>query len=183
MTRADVFSVVWAMSPCCLAARDDFAFGNEAWKRASRVEGPERLAELRADQDFYAIAALGVLSAFHPAPDRPPLHVEFPFRIVRGEVVLDDDSYDRYLDKLPVRQVRQHREALRSLAGFALDVGLGDQFLHIPTAVFDLVERLGEERIPFLLDVYDGDHRQQVSRRLEEVVLPWIASRLATPDG
>lgn len=32
MNRPGVFSVVWAQSPCCLSPRDDFGFGNDAWK-------------------------------------------------------------------------------------------------------------------------------------------------------
>ncbi|MDX1501367.1 MAG: alpha/beta fold hydrolase [Thermoanaerobaculia bacterium] len=179
MTRPDVFSVLWAMSPCCLAAADDFGFGNDAWKRAARVQGPDELPALLERNDFYAVAALGVMAAFQPDPDNPPLHVDFPFDLVRGETVLDDTAYDRYLDRLPVRRVGASREALRSLRGLGLGVGLGDQFLHIPTGSLELAGRLGEERIPFLLDVYAGDHRQEVRRRLEEVVLPWIGERLA----
>ena len=86
--------------------------------------------------------------------------------------------YDRYLDVLPVRAVTGAREALRGLRGLGLGVGLGDQFLHISSGTLELSRRLGEERIPHQLDVYAGDHRQLVSRRLEEVVFHWIAERL-----
>lgn len=101
---------------------------------------------------------------------------------MRGEVVLDEPAYDRYLDAFPVRQVRQARDSLRDLRGLALDVGLGDQFLHIPAGTLALSQQLGEERIPHRLDVYDGDHRQQVSERLETVVLPWVGERLASEE-
>jgi len=37
-----------------------------------------------------------------------------------------------------------------------------------------------EQRVPHLLDVYDGDHRAQVAGRLERIVLPWIGERLET---
>lgn len=179
MTRPGVFSSVWALSPCCLAATDDFGFGNDAWKRAAQATSADELQNLLDSEDFYAVATLGVVTAFSPDPDNPPVYGDFPFGIVRGEVVLDDAAYDRYLDALPMRQVHDARESLRSLRGLALGVGLGDQFLHIPRATLELSQRLGAERIPHLLDVYAGDHRQQVGERLETLVLPWIGERLA----
>lgn len=182
ITRPGVFSVVWAMSPCCLAATDDFGFGNDAWKRAASVTGPEDIDALFANQDFFAIAALGILSAFSSTSGEPPLFAEVPFELVRGEVVLDEAAYDRYLDALPIRQIRPARDDLRALRGLGLGVGLSDQFMHIPPGTIALSQRLGAERVPHLLDVYAGDHRQLVGSRLEEFVLPWVGARITAPE-
>lgn len=162
-----------------MAANDDFGFGNDAWKRAAEVTTSEELQNLVTSKDFYSIATLGVVTAFSPDSDNPPIYGDFPFDLVRGEVVLDDVVYDRYLDALPLRQVHDAREAPRNLRGLALGVGLGDQFLHIPTGTLQFSQRLGTERIPHLLDVYAGDHRQRVSERLENLILPWIGERLS----
>ncbi|SPH18035.1 Carbohydrate acetyl esterase/feruloyl esterase [Defluviimonas aquaemixtae] len=178
MTRPGLFSVVWALSPCCLAATDDFGFGNDAWKRAAEVASEEDLQSLFESRDFYPIASLGIVTAFSPDPDNPPTYGDFPFDIVRGEVVLEDAAYDRFLDALPVRRVDDSREALRSLRGLAIGVGLGDQFLHIPPGTLAFSQRLGAERIPHRLDVYEGDHREHVGERLERIVLPWVGARL-----
>lgn len=178
MTRPGLFSVAWAMSPCCLQPAEDLGFGNDAWRRAFRFETEDDAMAALESNDFYAAAALGVLTAFSPDPDNPPLHVRFPFDMVRGELVVTDGEYDRYLDRFPVRQVAAAREALRGLRGLALDTGIGDQFLHIPANTLELSRRLGEQRIPHLLDLYAGDHRQEVSRRLEALILPWILDRL-----
>lgn len=178
MSRPDVFSVVWALSPCCLAANDDLSFGNDAWRRAATVSDPDDLQQLIDSRDFYPIAALGIAAAFSPDVTAPPTYGAFPFDIVNGEVVLDDAAFDRYLDALPVRQVRSARDNLRSLRGLAIGVGLGDQFLHIPTGTLEFSQRLGAERIPHRLDVYAGDHRQQIGERLERIVFPWVTERL-----
>ena len=178
MTRPGVFSVVWAMSPCCLAARDDFGFGNGAWRRAYEVRTSADVEELLEEGDFYAVAALGVVAAFSPDPDAPPAFGDFPFDAVRGEIVLDGPAYDRYIDALPTRRVREAREHLRDLRGLAIGVGLRDQFLHIPPATLEFAQRLGAERIPHRLDVHAGDHRERVAERLETIVLPWIVGRL-----
>ena len=182
MTRPGVFTTVWAISPCCLAAIDDFGFGNDAWKRAAAVSTPEDVQSLVASRDFYPIAALGIVTAFSPSVGEPPIYADFPFDVVRGEVVLEDDAYDRFQDALPTRQVREARDALRDLRGLALGVGLGDQILHIPTGTLQLSQALGAERIPHRLDMHDGDHRQLVGQRLEEIILPWIAERLAVAN-
>lgn len=182
MSRPGIFSVAWALSPCCLAANDDLSIGNDAWKRAAQLTTPDDLQNLLENQDFYPIAVLGVAAAFNPDPNNPPFYGNFPFDIVRGEIVLDDPAYDRYLDALPIRQVSEAREALRSLRGLGLGVGLGDQFLHIPTGTLEFSQRLGAERIPHLLDIYAGDHRQFVGERLEQMILPWVTDRLAPAE-
>ena len=182
MTQADVFSVVWAMSPCCLAAREDIGFGNDAWKRAAAVASPEDIKALVESRDFFPIAILALLTAFSPDEEAAPVYGAFPFEIVRGEIVLKDEVYDRYIDRFPVRQVSNARAALRSLRGLAIDTGLGDQFQHIPPGVLEFSQHLGTERIPHLLDVYSGDHRQEIAERLEHIVLPWVAGRLAAGE-
>lgn len=178
MTRPGLFSVVWAISPCCLSVVRDLGFGNDAWRRSYAFETPEDLQAAMQRRDFYAVATLALLTAFSPDPSAP-FHVKFPFRMVRGELMLIDEIYDPYLDRFPVRQVDECRDALRGLRGLGLGVGLSDQFLHIPVSTMKFSQRLGEERIPHILDVYDGDHRQRVPERLEKVILPWIGERLA----
>jgi S-formylglutathione hydrolase FrmB len=182
MTQPGIFSTIWSMSPCCLAANDDLSFGNDAWKRAMAVTTPDDVQHLFQANDYYPIALLGLITAFNPDPGAAPIYGDFPFEIVRGEVVLDNSAYDRYLDALPVRQVLEARDHLRALNGLALDVGLNDQFLHIPTSTLELSQRLGEARIPHHLEVYEGDHRQQIAARLEEIILPWVGRRLAQQD-
>lgn len=178
MAHPGIFSVVWAMSPCCLAPTEDLGFGNDAWRRASTVKDQNDIQALIDRRDFYPIAILGIVTAFSPAPNREPVYGHFPFEIVRGEVVLDEQAFDAYADAFPTRQVRSARASLRDLRGLGLGVGLGDQFLHIPAGTLDLSQKLGEERVPHQLDVYAGDHRQHIGDRLETTVLPWVGARL-----
>ncbi|MEM9638424.1 MAG: alpha/beta fold hydrolase, partial [Pseudomonadota bacterium] len=173
-----VFSVVWALSPCCLAPIEDLGFGNDAWQRAYDVTGPEDLQRLVESRDFYTLAILGLVTAFSPDPAAAPLYGDFPFEVVRGEIVLDDAAFERYRDSFPVRQVRAARHTLRELRGLGLGVGLGDQFSHIPAGTLAFSHQLGLERVPHRLDLYDGDHRAQVGARLENTVLPWVVERL-----
>ncbi|MEO1224771.1 MAG: hypothetical protein AAFX92_11135, partial [Pseudomonadota bacterium] len=80
------------------------------------------------------------------------------------------------------REARATPRAPRGLRGLGLGVGLGDQFLHIPVATLEFSQRLGAERVPHLLDVYAGDHRQLIGERLESLILPWIGARLVSQN-
>jgi enterochelin esterase-like enzyme len=182
MNRPGVFSVVWALSPCCLAPNDDLSLGNDAWRRASAITEPGDLQALVDSRDFYPIAILGIVTAFSPDPEAGPIYGDFPFEIVRGEITLDGAAFDRFRDQFPVRRVHHARETLRDLRGLGMGVGLGDQFLHIPTGTLEFSQRLGAERIPHRLDIYDGDHRQHVGERMESIVFPWVAERLIATE-
>ncbi|NVO58519.1 hypothetical protein HW561_22310 [Rhodobacteraceae bacterium B1Z28] len=78
------------------------------------------------------------MTAISPDVDAAPIYGDFPFEIVRGEIVLEDATFDRFLDELPVRQVHAARGNLRRLKGLAMGVDLGNQFLHIPIGTLEL---------------------------------------------
>ncbi len=178
MTRPEVFSAAYAMSPCCLTPVEDLGQGNPVWRR---LEGTERWDQVQAAvqaRDFYLVAALGILTAFLPNTERPPFFIDIPFGVQRGETVIREEIYGRWEGQFPLLQLDQARDALLSLNGLAMDYGIGDQFAHIPVGTRLFSERLAELRIPHTLEVYRGDHRQEIARRLEKVILPWVARLL-----
>ena len=181
MSRPGTFSVVWAMSPCCLAPLADAGIGNSAWARAYVIEQPAEIEQAIERRDFYVVAAFGLLSAFRPDTTRPPFYIDFPFDMARGEVVPDEPEIIEYEAQFPLERVDERRAALRRLRALVLDYGIDDQFAHIPVATRALSQRLAELRIPHRLDVYDGDHREHISQRLETLVLPFLATHLDGP--
>ena len=175
-----VFSVAYAMSPCCLAPVEDIGLGNTAWRTAYEMDSVDDLDAALERRDFYPIAVMGVLSAFSPDTTAAPFYVDFPFEIVRGEVVTDEAAWLALEERFPLGRADDRRSALAGMRALAMDYGTGDQFMHIPAATRAFSQRLAELRVPHLLDVYDGDHRQQVKSRMESFVLPWVGSALAT---
>lgn len=173
------FSIAWAMSPCCLAPVDDLGFGNTSWNRLFAMKSAEPVNAAIRERDFWPVAALAILTAFRPDPANPPFFVDFPFDIVRGEMVLDQEEYAEYLNEFPLHNIDESRPKLLALRGLAIDYGTGDQFLHIPAATMQFSHGLAELRIPHRFEVYEGDHRRQVAQRLEQVVLPWVGTLLA----
>jgi S-formylglutathione hydrolase FrmB len=182
MGHPGLYSVVYAISPCCLSPVEDLGFGNDAWQRAYRFENEADLAAAMEARDFYAVAGIGVLTAFSPAPDAAPFFVDFPFVVERGQVVPKNGVFDAYVARFPLSRVAQHRDALAGLRAFGIDYGVNDQYAHIPVATREFSLRLAELRIPHRLDVYDGDHRERVAERMETTVLPFIGAALDPPQ-
>jgi S-formylglutathione hydrolase FrmB len=178
MEHPGTFSAAYAMSPCCLAPVEDLGFGNTSWQETATFDEVADLDRAIEERRFWAVAAQAIAAAFLPDRDAAPLFVDLPFRIERGETVLEPEEYADYLEAFPVARVDERRGNLLALRGLALDTGILDQFLHIPAGVRMFSEELSEWRIPHRMELYDGDHRGEVGRRLEEVVFPWIAARL-----
>jgi len=58
------------------------------------------------------IAMAAVLS---PNPQKPPFFVDFPVRHVRGELLPEDEVYERWRAALPLAQLPAHRANLLRL--------------------------------------------------------------------
>lgn len=179
MTRPDVFSVAYAMSPCCLDAIEDVDAGNySAWMRALTFKSYDDVSAALQQHQFYPVALMALLSATSSDPSQP-MKVVFPYRAVEGELVRVHPAWDRWLEQFPVHAVAAHRDNLSRMRLLAMDFGYDDQFAHIPPSVMELSRALYENRIPFRFDVYDGDHRDKVGQRLEKIVFPTVAAALA----
>ena len=171
MTAPDVFSVVYAISPCCLDATEDIGWGNlAAWKTALALENDAAVGAALQRGDFYPVAIVGFLSATAPNP-AARLRVDFPIRVVRGELMPEEPAYTRWRDGFPLQHVDASRANLRRLRAFWIDVGLSDQFAHIPPSVEAFSQALSRNRIPHVLDIYEGEHHD-IGDRLATIILP-----------
>jgi S-formylglutathione hydrolase len=178
MTRPDVFSAVYAMSPCCLDAVGDVGGGNvAAWSTALRFKSLADAQAALQRGDFYPMAIIGILSAMAPKPGAL-LNVEFPYRLERNELVRVHPAFENLMDQFPVNQVKKHRASLSGLRLLALDAGYDDQFAHIPPATMSLSRALYDAGVPHRLDVYAGDHRQQLRERMRTIVFPAVTAVL-----
>lgn len=178
MHRPDVFSVVYAMSPCCLDAVEDIGYGNSAsWKGLLRFKSYDDADAAMKHGDFYPVAALGLLSAIDPDP-AAPLHVKMPVQQIGDELLPSEPAYTEFRNQFPLQQVGQFRENLCKLRALAIDYGFNDEFAHIPPSTAAFSKALSDAHVPHLLDAYVGDHRQQVQERLATKVFPFLSSNL-----
>jgi S-formylglutathione hydrolase len=178
MRYPDLFSAVYAMSPCCLDVTDDIGHGNQDWRKAIRFTSREDIGKSLQANDFYPVAMIAMAAAVSPNPDKPPFFVDLPVREQRGELLPNDEVYEKWRAALPFSQIAAHRANLLKLKGIALDYGVDDQFAHIITSTPSFSRELARLRIPHTLDVYDGDHREMIRTRLPTNVLAFFARTL-----
>ena len=180
MLHPEVFSVAYGINPCCLCCLEsDIAPDPELWTRITgfRTAG-EMWQALEENDDVWPLILAGVTAAFAPAPDSPPLYVEFPAKVVDGEVA-STPAADRMAAALPLAHIAERADALRSLRGLGFDTAFDDQFHHIPIATKAFSDSLEALEIPHVYEVYQGDHRNRMRERMATKILPWVDARLA----
>jgi S-formylglutathione hydrolase FrmB len=179
MHRPDVFSVIYAISPCCLAAVEDIGYGNvAAWNDLLQLKSYDDADAAAQRGGFYQVAVLGLLAALDPNPAVPPLYVNIPVVRQRSELRPLEPDYTHFRQQFPLQQVDQYRSNLAKLRALAIDYGFEDQFAHIPVATAAFSKALNDAHVAHMLTTYRSDHRQGVQERLARVVFPFISRNL-----
>ena len=178
MRYPELFGSLFAMAPCCLEMVDDISYGNQDWHATLDFKSPEDIGRSIQARKFYPVAILALSVVLSPNPDKPPFFADYPVRRVNGELMPDDKVTEAWRKQFPIEELPSRRENLMRLRAIYLDYGTFDQFAHIPTGTADFSRELARLRIPHTLEVYSGDHRQEIPKRLRAVVLPFFARNL-----
>ena len=178
MRYPELFGSLFAMAPCCLEMVDDIGYGNQDWHATLDFKSPEDIGRSIQARKFYPVAILALSVVLSPNPDKPPFFADYPVRRVNGELMPDDKVTEAWRKQFPIEELPSRRENLMRLRAIYLDYGTFDQFAHIPTGTADFSRELARLRIPHTLEVYSGDHRQEIPKRLRAVVLPFFARNL-----
>lgn len=178
MRHPDVFGSLLAISPCCLSMVEDIGYGNQDWHATLDFKSPEDIGRSIQARKFYPVAILALSVVFSPNPNKPPFFADYPVRRVRGELMPDDAVAEAWRKQFPIEELPSRREALMRMRAIHLEYGTFDQFAHIPVGTADFSRELARLRIPHTLQVYAGDHREEIPRRLRTVILPFFAVNL-----
>ena len=178
MHRADVFSVIYAISPCCLEMVEDVGFANDgAYREFLSFKSYEDADAALRQGHFYPVALLAIMSALAPNPGAP-LNIDAPVKPDRNQFVPAHPAYERFRDAFPVRTAPRYADNLRTLSLLQIEYGFDDQFAHIPVATEHFADVLSDSRVPHVIEAYDGEHRNQVKKRLETRIFPAVAAHL-----
>lgn len=162
-----VFSSLYALSPCCLAAPSASAGGG----KPSGAEAVKTLEQI-AKAGFGAKAQLASAAAWSPNPDAPPLFLD---RLTAdGEV--RPDVAARWAANAPLAMVHQYIFNLRMLKGLAFDAGTEDRAIHATSVALDGI--LKAYKLPHVFGSYEGDHLNRVAERIEEHLMPFFSEHL-----
>ena len=196
MKHPEIFSAVYALSPCCLAMEADMSEANSAWPGVLQLTSREQLnAPPRSFTQFFNSAFIALSAAFSPNPNRAPFFVDFPFESKSGIcepppegklltntpcVQKNEPVYAKWRSHVPVYIAGANKENLRKLRGIFLDYGEKEEFEHIRMGVKLLSKTFSELNIPHQFEVYaDGDHGSLIRQRMETRVLPFFNETLA----
>jgi S-formylglutathione hydrolase FrmB len=164
MKHPDVYSAIYAMNPCCLMPRPFTA--------EEGVKYEALTPEMLKNADFGAQTTWAVAATWSPNPSKPPFYADMA---TKGGVI-DPLVLAKWSANAPVAMVPQYVPELRSLTAIGIDTGDKD-FVNVDDKAMH--EELLKFGIKHDWELYEGDHGNRVSERLEKVVFPFFAKHLA----
>jgi enterochelin esterase-like enzyme len=170
----DVFSAVYAASPCCFGPRmmTDLA---PHWDGMRTIRDRDDLPAA----GFYPRLILGLATALTPARTKAPLFADLPVSPGAGGAwIPNEPAYSRWTSHTPSSLVREHAEDLRRLRGIRFDVGTSDAFTHILPNLRELSAALDSAGIRHTFQIYPGDHVSGLAPRFASKVIPFFSATL-----
>src|SRR6185295_11374753 len=158
MKRPDVFSSLYIMSACCLAAnanpRPDAFAPSEAIKTRAQAE------EAAKAPGFGPSTNLASAAAWSPNPGNPPLYLDLPVKDgkVRPDIVA------KWTANAPITMIDHYVPTLKTYYAIAIEIGTKDTLVASNRQLHEAMTRL---QIPHHYEEYDGDHTNKVGERIE----------------
>ncbi len=163
MKRPGVFSSIYAMSPCCLIPP-------AAVQNAAKAEAVKTAEEI-AKADFGTKAMLASAAAWSPNPQNPPLFIDLPVKNGAPQ----PGVMARWIANAPIAMLDQYVGNLKKLKGIAIDVGDKDR---LSGSAKELDQLLTSRGLGHSFAVYEGDHVNHISDRVEGHVLAFFSKNL-----
>lgn len=168
MKHPSVFSSVYLLSPCCLAA-------DVAPKSAAMMAAAEKVSsrEQIAAAGFMTKAMLASAAAWSPNPKAPPFFLDLPTK--NGE--FQPAVAARWAASSPLWMIDQYVPNFRRLRALAFDAGDRDGTITETTAqLHRVLEGYG---LTHQYEGYEGDHVNRIAERIEKKVLPFFSAKLS----
>jgi hypothetical protein len=142
---------------------------------------PGSLAESEAihNMEEFAKAGFGpksnlaLAASLSPNPKNPPYYFDLPTK--DGQVLPDIAA--KWAASAPLAMIDQYIRNIRKLHAIAFDAGSKDE--PIATTVRTLDQVLTQYNIPHGFEIYDGDHRNRITERMEKKALPFFSTNLS----
>jgi enterochelin esterase-like enzyme len=163
MKHPELYSALYAMDPCCLSPRGITA------EEGRKYEG---LTPAQVDKgDFGTRGTYAVAAAWAPDPNKPPFYADLP----TNDGKLDPLVLAKWAANAPIAMMAQYVPALRAMTAIGLDTGTQDFVRADDEAMHAELQRF---HIPHDWEIFEGDHGNRLSQRLETVTFPFFARHL-----
>jgi enterochelin esterase-like enzyme len=166
MKYPEIFSSVYLLSPCCMAA--NLQQGGRGGSRAEAVLTEEDFAKA----DFGTKAQLASAAAWSPNPKNPPLF--FDLQTKDGEY--QPRIAAKWAANAPLAMIDQYVTNIRKLKAFAFDAGAQDQGIAATVRTLDQI--MADYGIAHEFEIYEGTHTSHVADRIETRTLPFFTKNL-----
>ncbi|MEX1256879.1 MAG: alpha/beta hydrolase-fold protein [Gemmatimonadota bacterium] len=166
MKHPEVFSVLYAMSSCCLMNNPSPAQGRGA-------AAPDAGAPAPAGRGGgFSNALFAQAAAWAPNPQNPPRY----FDLYNEDGVFRPEIAAKWVAHSPLVMVDQYVPNLKRYSAIAMDVGDADP---LGAANHDLDAALTRLEIGHSFEEYEGTHTNRVRARFQSNVLPFFSEQLA----
>jgi len=163
----EVFSSVYAMSPCCMAADV-----NPRPEMGTQIDAIKTLQDVEK-ANFGVKAMLASAAAWSPNSTNPPFF--FDFTVKNGQ--LQPDVIAKWAANAPLAMVHQYVPALKKYRAIAMDAGDKDMGINNTVKILDQI--LSDYGIRHVSEIYEGDHVNRIAERLATKVLPFFGANLS----
>lgn len=171
MKRSDVFSSLYIMSACCLAA--DMP-GAETMAAVEAIKTRAQAEEAARGRGLGPSATLASAAAWSPNPKNPPLYLDLP--IANGKA--RPEIAAKWTANAPLAMLEGGAASLQKYYAIAIDIGTSDPLIGPNRRLHEAMTRL---RIPHSYEEYAGDHTSRIAERIERSLLPFFSQRLVAP--
>lgn len=178
----DVFSFLYAMSPCCTDLIGDSGPSNFAWRAVGALQSPEDVPAALTKGQFFVAADAAMDAALAPDP-KSKTYGDPPFILVNGQIRTDPDAFSRITANMPANMVFPLLKNILQLSGIFIEYGAQENFSHIVLGAQEVSARLAQAGVPHTLDVFQGDHIDHISNRVANHLLPWVSDQFTRPSS
>jgi S-formylglutathione hydrolase len=167
MKHPEVFSSIYALSPCCMIPNMS-GQGRGGVPKTESITTQEEFEKA----DFGTKAQFASAAAWSPNPKNPPFFLDLPTKDgqPQGQILA------KWAANAPLAMVDQYIGNLRKLKAIAFDAG--DKDTGIAATVKTLDEMLTRYELPHKFEIYEGTHTSGVAQRVEKNVLPFFSENL-----
>lgn len=171
MKHPDVFSGIYALSPCCMLP--NMTGPGRASTGVMATEAIHTQEEFEK-ADFGTKAQFASAAAWSPNPKNPPFFVDLPTKDgqLQGQVIA------KWAANAPLAMVDMYLGNLKRLTAIAFDAG--DKDAGIAATVKTLDAMLNQYGLAHTFEIYPGTHTSGVAERVEKNMLPFFSANLTS---
>ncbi len=168
MKYPDVFSSIYALSPCCMIPNMSGQQGRGGPPPTESIHTQEEFEKA----DFGTKAQFASAAAWSPNPKNPPFFFDLPTK--DGQV--RNGIMAKWAANAPLAMVDQYIGNLRRLKAIAFDAG--DKDTAIAATVKTLDDMLNAYDLPHTFGIYEGTHTSAIAERVGTKTLPFLSQNL-----